>query len=63
MIKRSERQEHGGCLQEGVGAVLGHDAVGLRLFGLVFVLELIADVVVVFGEELLGLEGGDTARS
>jgi hypothetical protein len=41
-------------LQERVGAVLGHNAVGLRLLGLVLGLELVGDAVVLLGEPLLG---------
>lgn len=46
-------------LQERVGAVLGHDAVGLALLGLVLGLKLVAHAVVDLREVLLGLEGGN----
>ena len=46
-------------LQERVGAVLGHDAVGLALLGLVLGLELVTDAVVDLRKVLLGLEGSD----
>jgi len=46
-------------LQERVGAVLGHDAVGLALLGLVLGLELVAHAVVDLRKVLLGLEGSD----
>jgi hypothetical protein len=46
-------------LQERVGAVLGHDAVGLALLGLVLGLELVAHAVVDLRKVLLGLEGGN----
>ena len=46
-------------LQERVGAVLGHDAVGLALLGLVLGLELVAYAVVDLRKVLLGLEGGN----
>lgn len=45
-------------LQEGVGAVLGHNAIGLALLGLVLGLELVADAVVLLGEVLLCFERG-----
>ena len=50
-------------LQERVGAVLGHDAVGLALLGLVLGFELVGDAVVLLGEKLFGFERGDAARA
>lgn len=52
-----------GSLQERVGAVFGHDAVGLALLGLVLGLERVANAVVLLGEELLCFKRGDAARS
>lgn len=46
-------------LQKRVGAVLGDDAVGLALLGLVLGLELVGDAVVLLGEPLFGFESGD----
>ncbi len=48
-------------LQERVGPVLGNDAVGLGLLGLVLRLELVGDAVVLVGEPFLGLESGNAA--
>jgi hypothetical protein len=53
-VKRSE---------ERVGAVFGHDAIGLRLFGLVLGLQLVSNGVVLLGQPFLSLQGGDAARS
>lgn len=50
-------------LQERVGAVLRHDAVGLALLSLVLRLKLVADIVILLGKELLSFEGGYTSRS
>src|SRR5690242_14136584 len=51
------------ALQERVGAVLGHNAVGLALLCLILVLELVAHAVIPLGEELLCLKRGNAARS
>lgn len=51
------------CLQEWVGTILGDDAVGLGLLGLVLDLKFVLDLVVLLGEPLLGFEGGNAAGS